>query len=543
MDTAFCQIARKQGVFCRKTFAICRLRLNCRRSMKVRITILFAFVFLAHTALFAATNYVYRPVSVVPPELPREFRGAWIATVANIDWPSKPGLTVDQQKAELISLLDRAVQLNLNAVIFQVRSLSDAMYASGIEPWSEYLTGMQGKPPQPFYDPLSFAVEEAHKRGLELHAWFNPFRASHPQAKSPPAANHISRTHPELVRRYGDQLWLDPGEPIVRDYVLHVVMDVVKRYDVDGVQFDDYFYPYPQKDSAGRALDFPDYATWKKFGLPDGFGREDWRRQNINHFIQSVYQNIKLVKPWVKFGVSPFGIWRPGFPYQIQGLDAYANLYADSRRWLDEGWVDYFAPQLYWPVDQRAQSFSVLLNWWAEQNDKGRNLWPGINASAAGEKFPVDEIARQIAVTRAQNGASGEIFYHLRNIEQNPLATIVRAQYSQPALVPLSPWLGSNPPDRPALSATIEKKSGANVHWQVNGEPAWKWIFQFETNGIWTTEILPANQTNTIFDSLKPDVVSVRAMDRLGNLGPPVALKRFLKLSNGKNMIYITPQN
>ena len=257
----------------------------------------------------------YGPVSVMPPPPAREFRGAWLVTVANKDWPSKPGLSVAEQKAELIGLLDRAVQLKLNAIIFQVRPSSDAVYASAIEPWSEYLTGTMGKAPQPFYDPLAFAIAEAHRRGLELHAWFNPFRALHPQGKSPVALNHISRTHPELVRRYGEQSWLDPGEPSVRAYVLRVVMDVVQRYDVDGVQFDDYFYPYPEKGAQGRELEFPDGATWQKFGLANGFlNRDDWRRANVNQFIQNVYQSIKALKPWAKFGISPFGIWRPMNP-------------------------------------------------------------------------------------------------------------------------------------------------------------------------------------------------------------------------------------
>ncbi len=194
--------------------------------------------------LVADTTYV--PGTLEPPPSAREFRGAWIATVANIDWPSKPGLPVAQQKAELISLLDRAAQLHFNAVLFQVRSVADAMYASPLEPWSEYLTGVQGKMPQPFYDPLALAITEAHKRGLELHAWFNPFRAAHPEAKSPPALNHVIQTHPELIRHYGSQTWLDPGEPESQTRALDAVLDVVKRYDVDGIVFDDYFYPYPE---------------------------------------------------------------------------------------------------------------------------------------------------------------------------------------------------------------------------------------------------------------------------------------------------------
>ncbi|HEY3932866.1 MAG TPA: family 10 glycosylhydrolase [Verrucomicrobiae bacterium] len=503
--------------------------------MKFRARILSALVLFLPAMLFAQ-NEIYLTAAITPPEPPREFRGAWIATVANIDWPSKPGLTVNRQKTELISLLDRAAQLHLNAVIFQVRPVCDAMYASSIEPWSEYLTGTQGKAPQPFYDPLAFAIAEAHKRGLELHAWFNPFRASHPLAKSPAALNHISRTHPELVRRYGDQLWLDPGEPTVRDYVLRVVIDVVKRYDVDGVQFDDYFYPYPEKDSAGRALDFPDYATWKKYGLPNGLERGDWRRQNVNQFIQSVYQNIKAAKPWVKFGISPFGIWRPQNPPQIRGLDAYATLYADSRKWLAEGWLDYFAPQLYWPADQREQSFPVLLKWWREQNVKGRNLWPGLSAANVGAKFSANEIVRQIQITRGQN-VNGEIFYHLKNLTDNPaLAEIIRNDYPQTALVPASPWLDSTPPDKPKLFATVEK-SGVRVHWETDKEPGWLWVLQFRANGIWTTQILPANQTSRLLENSMPDAVSIRAVDRVGNLSASMVLspQKFQKLEPARS--------
>jgi len=326
------------------------------QQLMVRIRFLAVFIGLLPAMSFAARE-TYRSTSVTPPPPAREFRGAWIATVANIDWPSKPGLGVAEQKAELIALLDRAAQLKLNAIIFQVRPACDAMYVSPLEPWSEYLTGAMGRAPQPFYDPLAFAIGEAHRRGLELHAWFNPFRALHPRARSPVAPNHISRTHPGWVRKYGDQLWLDPGEPAARDYVLSVVMDVVRRYDVDGVQFDDYFYPDPEKDTAGRELVFPDDATWRKFGLPGGFlSRDDWRRANVNQFIQRVYQSIKAVKPRVKFGVSPKGIWRPGYPQQIRGMDAYAKIYADSRKWLANGWLDYFSPELYWPIEPKEQS-------------------------------------------------------------------------------------------------------------------------------------------------------------------------------------------
>ena len=496
--------------------------------MTARIKILSALVFLTPAMLFAAGE-IYRPAAVTPPEPPREFRGAWITEVAtNPDWPSKPGLPADQQKAELVALLDRAVQLKLNAVILQVRPACDAMYPSPIEPWSAYLTGKMGQPPQPFYDPLAFAVAEAHKRGLELHAWFNPFRALMAENKFPAALNHVSKTRPEFIRRYGAQVWLDPGEPAAREYVLRVVMDVVERYDVDGVQFDDYFYPYPEKDAAGRLLNFPDDASWQKYGPRSGLARDDWRRANINSFVLQVSQSVKAAKPWVKFGVSPFGIWRPGFPKTVAGLDAYANLYADSRLWFASGWLDYFAPQLYWPVDAPQQSFPALLNWWSAQNGKGRNLWPGLNAADVGAKWKPEEIARQIEITRARPGVGGAIFYHLRNLGENPaLAGMIRALFAESALVPASPWLAVTPPEKPQLIVTANNRSGVSLRWEDSGGgPARLWILQFQTDRAWTTEILPADQTTWTFENTLPEVISVRAVDRVGNLSLPAAFKK-----------------
>ena len=492
--------------------------------MNIRVKTLSALVWLTPGLLFAA-DFVYRPAVVTPPEPPREFRAAWVVTlnVTNVDWPPRPGLTVAEQKAGLISLLDRAVELKLNAVLFQVRPASDALYASPIEPWSEYLTGTQGRAPAPLYDPLAFALAEAHRRGLELHAWFNPFRARDTQSKSPVALNHISRTHPELVRQYGTQLLLDPGEPAAREFVRRVVMDVVRRYDVDGVVFDDHFYPYPEKDAAGRTLDFPDDATWRKYG--GGLSRDEWRRQNINQFVHGVYQNIKAAKPWVKFGISPFGIWRPGFPKPVKGLDAYASLCADSRLWLASGWVDYFSPQLYWPVDSPQQSFPALLNWWSAQNVKGRHLWLALDAAGAGQKFSANEIGRQIEITRAQPGAGGEIFFHLRNLLLNSaLRETVRAQYAQAALVPASPWLDSTPPGKPAL-VVANNRSNVSLRWSTaGGKPAWLWVLQFQTDQVWRTKILPADSTAWTFENSKPDAISIRAVDRVGNESPPAAV-------------------
>jgi uncharacterized lipoprotein YddW (UPF0748 family) len=499
--------------------------------MNLRTTVFFALVFCVTARVFTAD--AYQPASVAPPAPAREFRAAWITEVAaNPDWPSKPGLPVAQQKAELLSLLDRAQRLHLNAVFFQVRPACDALYASPIEPWSDRITGVMGQAPEPFYDPLAFAIAEAHKRGLELYAWFNPFRAAHPSTKSPPAANHISRTHPELVRHYADQVWLDPGEPAAQARTLAVVLDVVKRYDVDGVVFDDYFYPYPVKNADGKEMDFPDDASWQKYGLKSGLTRGDWRRANVNRLVQNVAQEIKAAKPWVQFGISPFGIWRPGVPVGIspKSLDAYAKIYADARLWLANGWVDFLAPQLSWSIADRDHSFPTLLNWWRTQNPKGHLVFAALNDAAVGEKFQADEILRQIQVVRAQTGVSGEIHFHLRSVAENPaLAAGVQSLYAPPALVPSAPWIAATPPLKPKLTVDVGNNS-AHVRWEnSNVEPPRWWLLQSRANGIWTTQIFPASRTDGYLDNGIPDAISIRAVDRLGNLSEPAVwtLKKY----------------
>ena len=472
----------------------------------------------------------YAASTVVPPSPMREFRGAWVATVANIDWPSRKTLSTQEQKAELLAILDRAAQLNLNVIVFQVRPACDAMYASRIEPWSEYLTGTMGKAPEPFYDPLALAVAEAHNRGMELHAWFNPYRARLRSATSPVAPTHISKTRPQLVRQYGEFLWLDPGEKEVQDYSLSVVMDVLKRYDVDGIHFDDYFYPYKAKDSAGRELDFPDEASWQRRGAGGKLSREDWRRENVNLFIQRVYNSIKTAKPWVKFGVSPFGIWRPNHPQQIKGLDAYASLYADSRKWLANGWVDYFAPQLYWAIDPPDQSYPVLLRWWAEQNPKGRTLCPGMDSTKVSGQaqsrraWQPEEIVNQIRLTRKQQGAHGHIHWNMKSLMRNSEfdQVLAREAYQQPALLPPSPWLGHAQPGKPRLKVAASKsKSALTMTWEpgAQGKP-WLWLLQTRARGEWTTEILPANWTSRTWNEGPPEVVAISVVSRIGEVGP-----------------------
>ncbi|RYG69763.1 hypothetical protein EON77_14425, partial [bacterium] len=273
----------------------------------------------------AVPNLVPTPLALFgePAPMPREFRGVWVATVDNIDWPSRRNLSTAQQKAELLHILDVAQSMNLNAVIFQVRPSADALYPSKYEPWSEYLTGLQGRAPNPRWDPLEFACREAHARGLELHCWFNPYRAKHPAQKGPLARNHIAVTNPAVVKTYARYLWMDPGERRVQERSLNVMLDVVRRYDVDGVHIDDYFYPYQEKNSAGRLIPFPDgpsYARYKKGG--GTLTKPDWRRRNVDTFIENAYEGIHRTKPWVKFGISPFGIYRSGYPKGIEaGVD------------------------------------------------------------------------------------------------------------------------------------------------------------------------------------------------------------------------------
>ena len=278
-----------------------------------------------------------------------EFRAAWIATVENIDWPSKKGLSVDSQKVEFIRQLDMHRRNGLNAVVVQIRPAADALYPSSYEPWSEWLTGAQGRPPSPYYDPLEFMIEETHKRGMEFHAWCNPYRAVFAIGKSSIVPDHITRQHPDWFVRFGNTLYFDPGNKEVQQYVTTVIRDIVRRYDIDGLHFDDYFYPYDIfEDRPGH--DFPDKASYAKYG--NGMTEGDWRRSNTDSIIVQVGRAIKEEKPHCKFGISPFGIWRnkrtdPEGSETQAGQTNYDNLYADILLWLKNGWIDYVAPQIY----------------------------------------------------------------------------------------------------------------------------------------------------------------------------------------------------
>ncbi len=475
-----------------------------------------------------------RPVvSETAPELAREFRGVWVATVANIDWPSTRHLTTAEQQKELLELLDRAAALKLNAVIFQVRPAADALYASSIEPWSEYLTGAQGRAPDPLWDPLSFAVKEAHARNLELHAWFNPYRARHTDARSPLARSHIARTNPALVKKYAGYLWMDPGEKAVRARTLRVVLDVVKRYDIDGVHIDDYFYPYPENSRRGREIPFPDDVSWRKYRKAGGTGaRADWRRQNVDLLVNALHRGIHAVKPWVKFGVSPFGIWRPGYPEQIRGFDAYEKLYADGRKWLNEGWVDYFTPQLYWPTTKVAQSYPALLRWWAGENSQARHLWPGNYTSRAGgsgsSAFSVGELVEQIRVTRLQPGATGNVHFSMKSFLVNQGSmndSLAAGPYAEVALIPSTPWLTTSAPPVPALGLTNRNGTRSIVLGTIGATIPWQWLVQSREETGWTSELLPGSAKSfPLPDAPRVSRVTVRAFNRVGLESPSVSI-------------------
>ena len=491
-----------------------------------------------------------------PPPIQREFRAAWIATVANIDWPSRPGLTSDKQQQELLVLFDKAVEMNLNAVVLQIRPACDALYPSELEPWSEYLTGAMGRPPSDAYDPLQFAIEQAHERGLQLHAWLNPYRASHPTAKSPLSPDHVSNRLPNSVVRYGDYLWLDPSDEAAAEHSLKVVLDVVKRYDVDGIHFDDYFYPYPidekpleqesgeadDQDSAQKKplgkVPFPDDASWARYiaATPAAkrLSRDDWRRNSINQFIRRVYQEIKREKPAVLFGVSPFGIWRPGHPASIQGFDPYAAIYADSKLWLQEGWVDYFTPQLYWAVRSPGQSYPVLLEWWQRQNSHGRHLWPGNYTSrlpaSGNEGWKKQEIIEQIRLTQGARGASGNIHFSIKALAANRdgiVDALKSGPYAEPAVIPASPWLAGDEALPMAPSVKISTAgSDAQLQWHAGDErPVWQWVVQWRVGNAWRTKVLPGHHDAIALEELdgidhNPELF-VTAIDRLGRQSSP----------------------
>ncbi len=464
-----------------------------------------------------------------PPAFTREFRGLWVATVGNIDWPTVAGQNQAASMDQMRVILDRAQALRMNAVIVQVRAAGDALYRSPLEPWAKALTGTQGT--DPGWDPLDAWVTEAHARGLELHAWFNPYRAGNVSDTSRLAPTHLAKRRPDLARIAEGQLWFDPGEPEVQAQTLAVVTDVLTRYDIDGVHLDDYFYPYP----LGSTPVFPDDASYAKYLAAGGvaMARADWRRQNVNAFIERLYAEVHRVKPTVKVGLSPFGIWRPGYPSGVTGLDAFAAIFADSRTWLQNGWLDYFAPQLYWSTYDTGQPFNALLDWWLAMNTQKRHLWPGLAAYRVAdgqtETYAASEILAEITATRtragaAAGGASGTLLYNTTAVRTNKggLADLLAsAGFTNIGVVPASAWLDATVPGAPSVTATLQG-TAMRAQWMPGGtEAARWWLVQWRAGSAWGSRMVwGADRTLDIaFTSSadRADIVVVTAFDAAMN--------------------------
>ncbi len=389
-----------------------------------------------------------------------EFRGVWVATVENIDWPSDKFLSTDSQRTEFIRLLDMHQRNGMNAVIVQIRPATDAFYPSQYEPWSEWLTGMQGRPPRPYYDPLEFMITETHKRGMEFHAWMNPYRAEFSIGRSPLSQTHITNLHPDWFLPYGTIKLFDPGNKEVQRYVTDVVRDVVSRYDVDAIHFDDYFYPYR---IAGK--EFPDTDSYIKYG--NGLSKDDWRRSNVDSIIVMLSKAIKQENKYCKFGISPFGVWRnidkdPEGSNTRAGVTNYDDLYADILLWLKNKWIDYVAPQLYWEFSYKNAPFGILSDWWAKHS-YGRQVYIGHGIYRALEGNSAawrndNELPNQIKKIREYPEINGSIYYSSKWFARNPNGwndSLQNNYYKYPAIIPPMSWIDNTRPSTPVLNAEI----------------------------------------------------------------------------------------
>ena len=456
------------------------------------------------------------------PEIKREFRGAWIASVANINWPSKKNLSTEEQKKEAIKLLDLLADANFNAVIFQIRPSADALYNSALEPWSVFLTGEVGKSPFPYYDPLTFWIEESHKRGMELHVWINPYRAHHSNGGKISEKSLVKKMPDNIVRLKNGMYWFDPSHIDTQNHVSKVIKDIVLRYDIDAVHFDDYFYPYA---SYNGGQDFPDFKTWLDYTSKGGkLSKPDWRRNSVNLIIKRIHKEIKEVKPYVKFGISPFGIWKPGYPKGISGLSQFDELYADAKLWLNEGWIDYLAPQLYWPTTSKKQNFSALLEWWQSENVKKIHLWPGLNTVEVKAENRTKEIIKQIEISQELlPNSSGVIHWSIAGLINNPnlVHNLKNTIYKEKAIIPKTPWIKGFSLEKPILKFTTNNNS-VMADWSLSEDKnVFQWVVFCEYENDWETNIYTQNILSKNIaihkEGKKLKTIVVKAIDRLGN--------------------------
>jgi uncharacterized lipoprotein YddW (UPF0748 family) len=427
----------------------------------------------------------------------RELRAAWIATVVNIDWPSRKGLSAHQQQTEYVTLLDLLKSVGMNSVIVQVRPAADAFYPSSYEPWSEYLSGVQGKSPEPYYNPLAFMIQEAKKRNLEFHAWFNPYRVSMKDTFNF-AEGHPIHKHPEWFLKYGGKWYYDPGHPQAQEFVLQSIMETVKHYDLDAVHFDDYFYPYRIATEI-----FPDSSSYTHYGKQLFSNVDAWRRNNVDYFVNELAARIKREKPHVKFGISPFGVWRnidkdPEGSATQAGQTNYDDLYADVLKWLKEGWIDYVTPQLYWHIGFKVADYSVLLDWWSKHS-YGKHVYIGQGIYRVGGKGweNPDEILNQVNLNRNYTEVKGSMYFNSKTFLDNKLGVnekMIRL-YQRPALIPSMSWIDAIPPVVP-VPQTVEGTQGQGVvvSWSdsTDTDAAYYVVYRFEKGNLVSTDN-PAN--------------------------------------------------
>ena len=440
--------------------------------------------------LFLLTGFFSLPAQPFPKT---ELRAAWIATVVNIDWPSKKGLNSVQQQQEYVRLLDLLKSVGMNAVVVQVRPAADAFYPSSYEPWSEYLSGTQGQSPFPYYNPLTFMIEQARIKGLEFHAWFNPYRVSMNDTTRF-ASDHPLYKHPEWFVKYGGKWYYDPGHREAREFVLKAIMETVMHYDLDAVHFDDYFYPYRIMNE-----EFPDSCSYKAYGIDSFATKDDWRRDNVNYFVRELSARIKSVKPHVKFGISPFGVWRnidkdPNGSATQAGQTNYDDLYADVLKWLQEGWIDYVTPQLYWHIGFKVADYEVLLDWWSKHT-YGKHLYIGQGIYRVGGKSWEDpnEVSNQILLNRSNENVKGSMFFSAKTFLQNKnrINEQIKEMYRYPALVPVMDWMDSSAPTPPLVVVSKGSQAeGIQIQWKDDSTSTATYyvIYRFDERDSLTTE-------------------------------------------------------
>lgn len=427
----------------------------------------------------------------------RELRAAWIATVVNIDWPSRKGLSTQQQQEEYVKLLDLLKSIGMNAVIVQVRPAADAFYPSSYEPWSEYLSGVQGKSPEPYYNPLAFMIQHAKQRGLEFHAWFNPYRVSMKDTFNF-ADGHPIHKHPEWFLKYGGKWYYDPGHPQAQEFVLQSILETVKHYDLDAVHFDDYFYPYRIANEV-----FPDSATYALYGKTSFSTADDWRRSNVDYFVKELSSRIKREKPHVKFGISPFGVWRnkdkdPDGSDTQAGQTNYDDLYADVLKWLKEGWIDYVTPQLYWNIGFKVADYTVLLDWWSKHS-YGKHLYIGQAVYRVGGKGweNPEELSNQVNLNRNYTEVKGSMYFNSKTFLDNKLGVNekMNRMYRYPALIPSMSWIDAKPPSTPIVkNGEGSRGSGVQISWSdsTDSDASYYVVYRF-VKGNLISDSNPAN--------------------------------------------------